>query len=53
MCQNGNWLSVTENLTGAALFVLSQESALYHSMSFFDMLEHYHWAFQKGISLRG
>ncbi len=22
-------------------------------MSFFDMLEHYHWAFQKGISQRG
>ncbi len=36
----------------AALFVLYQKSALYNTMSFLDMLEHYHWAFQKGISLR-
>ncbi len=40
-------------LTGTALFVLWPKSALYNSMNIFDMLEQYHWAFQKGISLKG
>ncbi len=53
MFENGNWLSVTENFDDAAVFVLEEKSTLYNSMSFFDVLEHYHMVFQKGISLRG
>ncbi len=43
---------VTETF-GAALFVLYQKRALYKNMYFFDMLQHCHLAFQKGVSLRG